>query len=170
MSRARGIPFLPCEPPSSGGKPGEVGEDCLSPRVVCEGEFRSHPAWRAAQGSPKDRRAWVPFSLVTFFWASKRKSPAAGLPPAKLPGFKLTPSHPADNAAIPQGDLLRARGSSALLAAPGEVNAIKNGAGSPRRQQRLIPFRHFLSHTHKPCWCGRHLHGHKPASPAQNGH
>jgi hypothetical protein len=24
----------------------------------------------------------VPFSLVTFFWASKRKSPAAGLPPA----------------------------------------------------------------------------------------
>jgi len=26
----------------------------------------------------------VPFSLVTFSWAGKRKSPAAGLPPAKL--------------------------------------------------------------------------------------
>ena len=121
MSRTRGIPLLPFEPPSSGvvsggwlrlvsrrpvcgsrhrrsgprllnaaiGAPtrstlrdsesGAPGEDCLSHRVVCEGELRapkevtlggSRPAWRAAQGSPKDRRAWVPFSLVTFFWAS----------------------------------------------------------------------------------------------------
>jgi hypothetical protein len=52
----RGIPpNSPCEPPSSTAKSGAVGEDCLSPRAVCEGEFRSRPAWRAAQGTPKGR-------------------------------------------------------------------------------------------------------------------
>ena len=45
-------------------------------------ELRSRPVARATQGTPKGRRSRVLFSLVTFFWASKRKLPAAGLPPA----------------------------------------------------------------------------------------
>ena len=41
-------PLLPLStPPSSGGAPGAVGEDCLSPK----GEFRSRPVRRAAQGA-----------------------------------------------------------------------------------------------------------------------
>ena len=61
---------------------GEFGEDCLSPRAVglCEGEFRSRPAWRAAQArahlkrssSPKGRRTWGGLSWVTFFGRSKK--------------------------------------------------------------------------------------------------
>ncbi len=44
--------------------------------------FRRRPAGRATQGTPQGRRNGVPFSLAPFFWASKRKIPAAGLPPA----------------------------------------------------------------------------------------
>lgn len=54
------------------------------PRIENVRELRSRPAGRATQGTPKGRRSRVPFSLVTFFWASKRKSPAAGLHPATL--------------------------------------------------------------------------------------
>src|SRR5262245_14268321 len=75
---------LPCEPPSSAAETGAVGEDCLSARALCEREFRSRQFSRAAQGSPKGRRTGAAFSLVTFFWPRKRKSPAAGLLPAKL--------------------------------------------------------------------------------------
>ena len=43
--------------------PGELGEDCLSPRAVglCEGEFRGRPAWRVAQGGVGEPGA-------AFFW------------------------------------------------------------------------------------------------------
>ena len=34
---------------------------------------------------------WVSFSLVPFFWTSKRKIPATGQPPVRLSGRNRTP-------------------------------------------------------------------------------
>ncbi len=67
-----GVLFLPPRAaPSSGVRPGAVGEDCLRAKP----EFRSRPASRVAQGSrhSRPRNAGVAFSLATFFWRPKRK-------------------------------------------------------------------------------------------------
>src|SRR5688572_22361446 len=49
------------------------------------------------EGSPsrerKDQRIGAAFSLVTFSWPRKRKSPAAGLPPANLILMSRCPQH-----------------------------------------------------------------------------
>jgi hypothetical protein len=52
----------PFPPPSSAGKPGDFGEDCLSAKR----EFRSRPAWRATQGTPKGRWNGVAFFGLLF--------------------------------------------------------------------------------------------------------
>jgi hypothetical protein len=59
----------PVRPPSSADWSGDFGEDCLS----AQREFRSRLTSRATQGTPQGRRTGVAFSLVTFFWRSKRK-------------------------------------------------------------------------------------------------
>ena len=61
--------------PSSTAEARVLGEHCLSP----QGELRSRALGRAAQGSPSLREGpahRVAFSLVPFFWPSKRKIPA----------------------------------------------------------------------------------------------
>ncbi len=63
----------PCEPPSSAAAPGG-GRRGLSEssRGYREGEFRSRPTWRAAQGSPKGRRTGGRLLLVTFLGGSRK--------------------------------------------------------------------------------------------------
>ena len=80
----------PHPPPSSGGWSGDFGEHCLStwPRSgSCE--FRSRLTSRATQGTPQGWRIGVAFSLVTFFWRSKRKTSRRA-----APGNSLLPSAP----------------------------------------------------------------------------
>jgi hypothetical protein len=48
-------------------------------------ELASRPIQTAGRGLPEGRHSGVPFSFAPFFWASKRKGPAAGLPPANEP-------------------------------------------------------------------------------------
>ena len=65
--------FVPCEPPSSADLSGEVGEHCLRLRSsrVAQQPDRSSSARNLARSAR--RRTRVAFSLVTFFWRSKRK-------------------------------------------------------------------------------------------------
>ena len=74
--------------------------------VLCVLSYRERvpqpPGSSSNAGNAQARLTRVPFSLVTFFWASKRKSPAAGLPPAVQssipnpafpPAARTTPAH-----------------------------------------------------------------------------
>ncbi len=62
---------IPCEPPSSADRSGEVGEHCLS--LAQRGELRSRPTDRAAKGTLREAQGGEPGSpsLVTFL-ASKK--------------------------------------------------------------------------------------------------
>ena len=79
----------PAAAPSSTAKTGAFGEHCLSSatsHVLCGllGRVAQPPGLTSSTGYPEGARQGVPFSLVSFFWASKRKKLAAGQPPATL--------------------------------------------------------------------------------------
>jgi hypothetical protein len=61
--------FIPCAPPSSAGRSGDFGEDCLS----AQREFRSRLTSRATQGTPQGRQTGVAYFLVTFSLAKQEK-------------------------------------------------------------------------------------------------
>ena len=102
-------------PPSSTAGPGDFGEDCLRPQA----EFRSRPAWRAAQGTPKGRWMGSP-SLVHPFLAKQERCAAAGLPPAIKQRAKRTSNYKYLSSPSFHGATLSSN------AIPGKANTVHN--------------------------------------------
>ncbi len=83
-----GAPLTPYPPPSSAGKAGEVGEDCLSSAVrrgVCAspGRVPQPPAATSNAGYPEGMAEWGGLSLPTFFGRSKKVGSCRAAPGAE---------------------------------------------------------------------------------------